>query len=200
MNWYLTAEALIVVALVAATRNDHSFRYALKPIASVIFVVVGLTEATAGDRPFVIGLIFGAVGDIALMGRGPKPFMVGLLAFLCGHLAYVIGFVQTGGQGRTAVGVLIGIVLAVASLIWLLPAVVGMFRAAVPAYICVVSIMLAAGIASERSITALGAALFAASDLFVARQAFKDSSPLNPTLGLPLYYLGQVIIAFSLGP
>lgn len=189
-----------MVMLVAATRSDHPSRYVFKPIASAIFVAVGMTEATADDRMFLIGLIFGALGDIALMWRGPQPFMVGLLGFLCGHLAYAAGFVQGDGRGYTTVGMAVGILLAVGSLMWLMPSVTGIFRAAVPVYICVGSAMLATGIASGRWLTTLGATLFVASDLFVARQMFKGSSPLNPTLGLPLYYIGQLIIALSLGP
>jgi len=44
----------------------------------------------------------------------------------------------------------------------------------------------------------LGAVLFYVSDICVARQAFVEKSYLNPLLGLPLYFGGQVLIAYSI--
>jgi uncharacterized membrane protein YhhN len=38
---------------------------------------------------------------------------------------------------------------------------------------------------------------FMASDVFVARERFVRSSPVNTTAGLPLYFLGQVLLALT---
>ncbi|HDP24776.1 MAG TPA: lysoplasmalogenase, partial [Deltaproteobacteria bacterium] len=40
---------------------------------------------------------------------------------------------------------------------------------------------------------------FYISDIFVARNRFVKQEFINRALGLPLYYLGQFLIAFSLG-
>ena len=44
-----------------------------------------------------------------------------------------------------------------------------------------------------------GALLFYISDLFVARDRFLQKSFFNRLVGLPLYFSGQFILAFSVG-
>ncbi|MBW2297136.1 MAG: lysoplasmalogenase, partial [Deltaproteobacteria bacterium] len=44
-----------------------------------------------------------------------------------------------------------------------------------------------------------GALSFYVSDLFVARDRFLKNESLNRLLGLPLYYGGQFLLAFSVG-
>ena len=44
-----------------------------------------------------------------------------------------------------------------------------------------------------------GALLFYLSDLFVARNRFLKKEFFNRLIGLPLYYAGQFILAFSVG-
>jgi uncharacterized membrane protein YhhN len=52
---------------------------------------------------------------------------------------------------------------------------------------------------SGRLIIFIGALLFYVSDVFVARDRFLKKEFLNRLLGLPLYYTGQFILAFSVG-
>ena len=44
-----------------------------------------------------------------------------------------------------------------------------------------------------------GALSFYLSDIFVARDRFRETQFLNRLVGLPLYYLGQFLLAFSIG-
>jgi len=44
-----------------------------------------------------------------------------------------------------------------------------------------------------------GAACFYMSDILVARDRFLSNEFFNRLVGLPLYYLGQFLIAFSVG-
>ncbi|KAF0974464.1 hypothetical protein FDP41_006496 [Naegleria fowleri] len=44
----------------------------------------------------------------------------------------------------------------------------------------------------------MGAVLFGISDIFVARQQFLDKSPNNALIGLPIYYVAQNFIAYSI--
>lgn len=46
---------------------------------------------------------------------------------------------------------------------------------------------------------AAGAVAFYVSDVFVARDRFMKGGFVNRLVGLPLYYAGQFLIAFSLG-
>jgi uncharacterized membrane protein YhhN len=44
-----------------------------------------------------------------------------------------------------------------------------------------------------------GAMGFYFSDLFVARERFLKKSFVNKMIGLPLYFIGQFLLAFSVG-
>jgi len=50
-----------------------------------------------------------------------------------------------------------------------------------------------------RLLVFVGAVSFYLSDLFVARDRFLKSEFTNRLIGLPLYYCGQFLLAFSVG-
>jgi uncharacterized membrane protein YhhN len=133
-----------------------------------------------------------------------RSFDLGLTAFLLGHVAYMAGFAVAlpVGQWPLAILVPLGIAGTLASM-WLWPHL-GRRRASVAAYIVVISIMVWAGISvfAEGALpwlAAAGAVLFYASDLAVARQRFVHQDFLNRAIGLPLYYLGQLFLALTIG-
>jgi uncharacterized membrane protein YhhN len=192
-----------VVWLVAATVVRHRTRFVAKAAASAGFLLVVTLEPlddTARATFIVVGLVLGAVGDLALMGRGDGPFLAGLGAFLAGHIAYVVAFgFEQGAAPARVTGALVAVALAVGVGRWLHPRLHGPFRVAVPVYVVVICVMvaLATGASSSHPAAAVGAALFAASDLFVARERFVEPARWNPAVGLPLYYAGQLLIAVS---
>jgi uncharacterized membrane protein YhhN len=78
----------------------------------------------------------------------------------------------------------------------------------VAVYIIVISCMVAAAwVALQNPVIRregawalfVGALCFYFSDLFVARDRFVKKQFINRLAGLPLYYLGQFLIAFSVG-
>ncbi len=173
-----------------------------KPIASLGFLLVLLEPLEPGVRTVLIvaGLVLGAIGDVALMGRSDISFLTGLGAFLLGHVAYLVAFSFDGGDPVwLGIGSLVSLTLAIVVTRWLRPHLEPPFTVAVPIYVVVICLMLTAGIGAgpERGLAAGGAVLFAASDLFVARQRFVTSDVVNPTIGLPLYYAAQLLIAWS---
>ncbi|MEQ8718124.1 MAG: lysoplasmalogenase [Acidimicrobiales bacterium] len=191
------------VWLVTATLAQHRTRFVAKAAASAGFVLVVALDPlddTTRAALIALGLALGAVGDLALMGRGEGWFLAGLGAFLAGHVAYAVafGYDQGAAPARVA-GASVAVVLAVVVGRWLRPRLHGPFRVAVPVYIVVICVMvaLAIGASSSHPAAAVGAALFAASDLFVARERFVEPARWNPAVGLPLYYAGQVLIAVS---
>jgi len=52
---------------------------------------------------------------------------------------------------------------------------------------------------SGRIMVFAGALSFYFSDVFVARDRFLDKEFLNRLIGLPMYYTGQFLLAFSVG-
>jgi uncharacterized membrane protein YhhN len=90
---------------------------------------------------------------------------------------------------------------------WLRPNL-GSMKVPVILYIIVISGMLCSAVSmgtaanlplSARSLVTIGALLFYISDLFVARQRFVKADFFNRLIGLPLYYTGQFLLAFSVG-
>lgn len=212
--------AVAVVMLVIAERGeDRRGRFLWKPLASAAFVALPLVAgAFADDRDrtlaawIVAGLALGAVGDVALMFESERGFLAGLVAFLLGHVAYVVGLahVQPPGawlDGTMRIAAPAAVLVALVVLRWLWPRL-GAMRVPVIAYVAVISTMLIGGLAvtltggaasaDARHLLTAGAVLFFASDLAVAREKFVGRDPWNRTIGLPVYYGAQVLFAWAL--
>jgi uncharacterized membrane protein YhhN len=208
------------VLVIAEWRGKPTLRIAAKLAASAVFVAVGACafESVHPDRvPFagaiLVGLVLGAVGDACLLGAGKRWFLAGLVAFLLGHLAYVAGIarIEPVGRWRGDAGWLalvpIGVGLAALARLW--PRL-GALWPAVIAYVATISAMVVAAIAAARGAAlpdpqryrlVAGASLFFVSDLAVARDRFVGRSFANKLWGLPAYYAGQLLIAWSMvGP
>ena len=185
--------------------NDRTKEIFSKATASAAFVLLGALR-WGPDNPtgslLVAALVLCAAGDLFLLFD--RTFDLGLVSFLLGHLAYVAGFAVALPIGRWPLMVVVPLVAAGALISkWLWPHL-GRRRAAVALYIVIISIMVWGGISvfTEGTLpwlSAVGALLFYVSDLAVARQRFVHPEFINRALGLPLYYLGQTLLALTIG-
>ncbi len=200
-------------ALIFAEHRGHDrLRIGAKIVASSAFVILALPALGAGpfQTAIVFGLILGAIGDVALLGRSSRAFLLGLVAFLAGHIAYLVGLAQlehpgywvvyTGGLGILAMGG------GMVALRWLWPNL-GMFKLPVIVYVTAIVAMVVGAFAvrntgglpaPERDFLAIGAALFFLSDLAVAREKFIARDFKNKLYGLPAYYAAQLLIAHAI--
>jgi len=204
---------LACAALVFAEYRGHDWlRTGSKFVASGAFVIIGLPAFGAGpfQTAMVIGLVLGAIGDIALLGRSNRAFVGGLAAFLAGHLAYVIAFAQLESPshwiiyaGRIGIVVIAGGCFA---LRWLWPNL-GKLKLPVVLYVAAIVAMVLGAFAiqatgglpaPERDYLAIGAALFFLSDLAVAREKFVVRDFKNKLIGLPAYFIAQLLIAYAI--
>jgi len=139
-----------------------------------------------------------------LIPKGAKRwFLAGLVSFLLGHVAYVVAFIQYGGDNATLFAAFaVSALPAVVVLRWLWPRLSTQMRRPVIAYVVVISSMISAAIMAftvrQQWELLVGAALFYLSDLFVARHRFVVEHRINRLVGLPLYYGGQCVLALSL--
>jgi uncharacterized membrane protein YhhN len=76
----------------------------------------------------------------------------------------------------------------------------GSLRVPVIGYVVVIVAMVIGALAIGRGRLVVGALLFFASDLAVARDKFIAKTFANKAWGLPAYYAGQLAIAWSLAP
>lgn len=179
-----------------------------KPLASAGFITVALLSDATGS-PYgcavLLGLALSFAGDVLLIPRGRAAFMGGLVSFLLAHVAYLVAFAGLGLDLGDAIFVVPPLAVAGAGAsFWLWPHLPRPMRVAVPAYIVAVSAMVGAALlvrAPEARTLAVraGAVLFYVSDLFVARDRFVAPGFANRAWGLPLYYVGQLLIAWSAG-
>ena len=211
--------AVEAVFIVLEKKKKMTAAVALKALASLSFVFLGvLCAAISQDRSYaamiLIGLLFGAIGDICLNlrhlvgSRGKAVFMAGIAAFMIGHLFYLAALI-----GRAPIMLLWAVpacaVVSALMLRFILKRieVQGAIRIFGIVYLVVVFLMMccAVGLLPLRPadpaylLFALGAVLFAASDvLLVLNQFGKRQYPAFRPMNLSLYYLGQLCIALTI--
>jgi len=148
------------------------------------------------------------VGDVCLGLPGLTAFRVGLVAFLAGHILYILAFaiLTRRADWINPVNILI-IAISGGIYLWLLPHLSKML-VPVTFYIVVITVMAAGAWAVFRNSSVprlgawfilVGAVFFYVSDIFVAHQRFVMEHFYNRLIGLPLYYTAQFLLAFSVG-
>lgn len=193
-----------LASLLKSTRvGDRELEVVSKTAASIGFVILGAV-AWSGGNPvatwLVIGLILCAVGDVLLLWD--RSFDAGLGTFLLGHVAYIVAFQVALPITAWPRLMALPLVLAgIGALAWLWPHL-GKRRGSVSAYVVVITVMVWGAFATTLGgrigwMVAAGAALFYLSDLTVARDRFVAPGFINRLIGLPLYYVGQILIALS---
>jgi uncharacterized membrane protein YhhN len=158
----------------------------------------------------VTGLVLGAIGDACLLAAGKRWFLAGLVAFLLGHLAYVAGIamIEPAARWPGDAGWLVALPVAAAGVVLaqLWPRL-GSMRLPVIGYVVTITGMVIAAIAATRGHALpepnrcrliAGACAFFGSDVAVARDRFVGHRFSNKLWGLPAYYGGQLLFAWSI--
>jgi len=194
----------LLLLLLAEWRSLTFLKWLGKSAASAAFVWLaldaGATQSLYGQG-ILVGLGLSMLGDLLLIPKAKMSFLLGLGAFLLGHVAYAISFAFTGANSGVALLCLLGLLpVRLMVLAWLMPKVESSMQLPVQAYAAVITLMLGFALASVSShgfLAAAGAAFFYISDLAVARDRFVAPGLINRLFGLPAYYLGQALLALS---
>jgi uncharacterized membrane protein YhhN len=208
----LFAASFLLILLLASEKQGRTPRGVfIKGSVSALFVVTALIQPhplSAYYYRILAGLAFGLIGDVCLALPGNRAFRIGLFAFLGGHLLYVWAFADLARpEDWTSPVQLVILVASLGAFVWLRPHL-GRMTVPVVVYLVVITLMLMGACAvfrhpgleaTCRGVTWTGALCFYLSDLFVARQRFVTNQYLNRLIGLPLYYVGQFLLAFSVG-
>ncbi|OGQ07913.1 MAG: hypothetical protein A2026_22220 [Deltaproteobacteria bacterium RBG_19FT_COMBO_46_12] len=182
-----------------------------KTILSLLFVAAALLQPHSVPVYYhylLVGLIFCLIGDVCLALPQEKAFNAGLVAFLIGHVFYIFSFSSLISISYWISSGLF-IIFGISALIffWLRPHLKSMLIP-VLLYIVVITVMVSGAWAvfwrssfqvSGRTLILIGSLCFYFSDVFVARDKFIKEEYPNRLLGLPLYYAGQFLLAFSVG-
>jgi uncharacterized membrane protein YhhN len=202
---------LLMGLLYCEKKESPAGRIVTKSLLSLLFVITvflqpGLQEPFT--RNLKVGLILCLGGDVFLALPGVKWFRAGLGAFLLGHGFYILAFqglVPFSGW-LSPMDILI-LAVSLGACRWLWPHL-GAMRIPVLAYVTVITLMVFGawtvlqepGLPTPGKVLIFwGAILFYLSDLAVARDQFIKKGFSNRLIGLPLYYTGQFLLAFSPG-
>ena len=184
----------------------------LMPLLALTAWVLMSSAGVRGRRKttIVLALLFGALGDILLMLHGTTWFLAGMLAFLVGHIFYYSTLPRpwkTRGFWEAA----FSLILLAALLAFVITAarkfhIEGAMGWAVAGYACAFAFLIhgcvMAAITRRRPLfllAALGFAIFAVSDTFVAIGVFTDLAiPKRGFIVMSTYILAQMLASLSL--
>jgi uncharacterized membrane protein YhhN len=212
VNAFIVIGALsLLVGLLIFVKKEFTKGILLtKPSLSALFVIVALTGPSANPTYFnfvLAGLVFCVAGDVLLIFPTKEFFLAGLVSFLAGHVLYSIAFFTMASPGTlTWIITTLCILISGAIFVWLRTHL-GRMLIPVIAFMAVITVMVigATSLANNeqlgfngRALVFCGAILFYLSDIFVARHRFVKRQYFNRLAGLPIYYAGQFMIAYSL--
>ena len=208
----LTFLVLAAVAAVgdwaAVARRYFRVEYLLKPLTLVFLIAAAATADLGPGQAWVVAaLVCGLLGDLGLLisldGEADPPFVLGLAAFLIGHLFYIVAFARHGLHWLFAVAGLL--VVAGAAGLVLMPVLRGVRKhagqelaAIVGGYSAVLGAMTVLAVSTGSPLTALGGALFLASDTVLAYDRFVRMLRRGPVLVIVSYHLAQLLIVIGL--
>jgi uncharacterized membrane protein YhhN len=207
---------LLVVAVFflirAELRQDKRRIYVLKPLCTLLVIAMALlsfrepAHNSTYSLGVLVGLLFSFGGDVALMFQEQrKAFMLGLVLFLIGHIAYAIVFGLLGRASALDVASALVLALLGAGFYLLLRPNLGRMRLPVIVYIVVISLMVDRAVSTQASplfssgqasMVTAGAALFYISDVILAAARFWKPWPYH-RISLAFYYAGQALIALA---
>lgn len=215
------AVLITTIFIIVDYKGEPKRALMMKTLASIGFVAVAISAFLYGNgdgqyfKFILCGLILGLIGDVALALRAvyedeekkDKYFIIGLGVFLLGHIAYTIEFTKI--SSITVIEIIIAAIIVILFVIFgkLVKLQYGNMKPFVIGYMCVISVMvvkavsiaITIGINEANMLIAVGAILFAISDMILAfiyfwNRKVKVLSPLN----LITYYVGQLLIALSI--
>ena len=186
----------------------------LKGLASLCFVFVGVMAGNGSQlaKLVITGLALGCAADVLLNLRWVFPrkgqliFLVGILVFLSGHVVYLAAVLPRAKSW--AVCIVIGVVLTALLMKWIFSKITAkkafkifgiFYLGAIMLLNCVAVSNLITAPSAFSALFAAGALLFLISDIVLILNTFGPESKFNLRVtNLSLYYIGQLMIAWSL--
>lgn len=202
--------AIIAVAALLAIVGAYAspwLHYLFKPLTTLLIVAMVWRHGGAAEpayrRAIVTGLLLSTCGDVFLMLPGDW-FVFGLGAFLCAHIAYLLGLARRARLFARVWPYLAYALLAGAVLSVLWAHLPGELRIPVIVYVAVLAAMAAqaaavwrCGRSQSTAFAALGGAFFVASDATLAIDRFAAPFGAASAVVLATYWIAQSLIGLS---
>lgn len=201
---------------IAVARRNERAEFVLKPLTMVLLFVATCFGDLGDAKPWLLAaLALGLVGDVALLFSPDGPptadsqaeldpaFLAGLGAFLLGHLAYLAAFAAHGLHGWQATA---GVLVVAGATGLVMPRVLRgaqreggtVLAAVVGLYAAVLALMVVFAFGTAAIATAIGAAIFLASDTTLAWNRFVQPLLRGPVIVIVTYHLAQLLIVIGL--
>lgn len=204
--WFAGCSVFAIALVIGNLSGMGTFAGIFKQMASTCFIMTAWTAGASKSKYgklILTSLIFSWWGDFFLIFGGEILFLCGLVSFLIAHVLYSVSFVIHGVKWSWAIGSLL---LIVPLILWIMsgiyPSVGAEMKIPVAAYVVVITLMVMLSVgttaASQNWYIVAGAVAFYFSDVSVARGQFLDTPFPEYVWGLPLYYLGQLLLALSI--
>lgn len=200
LAWVVVVVAVIQVVAVAVRAERVAAALKLVPMLGLLALAAPDLVDSATGVWFVAGLVLCMVGDALLIGRSSRAFLLGLGAFLIGHLLYAVAFVSgpTMTSAWTWVAPTVLLPLAAVGLRWVVPGARrhggAALAAPVVAYLVVIGGMVLAAGSTGQPLLVLGAVSFAVSDLVLGLNRFVRPLRWGPAVVMATYYLAQFLL------
>jgi uncharacterized membrane protein YhhN len=191
---------------VSRVRGNGRLELVSKPLATIAIGLLALVVSDGAPAAAAIAAIVGfalcLAGDVALLPSIDR-FVVGLGAFLAGHLAFVVMFFAIG-LDRWTLGLVAAIVIAAMSPFVATSVIRGAatkdasLRIPVVAYFAVISTMTIVGWATGLAAACVGATLFMVSDSILGWRKFIEPKRWMPLAVMATYHLALIGLALTL--
>jgi len=199
----LTVAVAMVHWWACARRRDDVGRWT-KPLATIGVIGIALVSGAPSDEVTlaVIALSLCLVGDIALMQPFDR-FVIGLSAFLAGHVVFILLFANYGFDAPVAAGLALvaaGLLVATVGAVIVKAATHQdrALRGPVLTYLCVICAMAAAGWFTGAPWVIAGSTLFVVSDSILGWRRFVRAQPWMDVAVMVTYHLAIGSLALSL--
>jgi uncharacterized membrane protein YhhN len=200
--------AVLAIASAPWALDRPWLNFAFKPLATlcvIAWAALGRSDDGLVKRWIVVGLVFSLAGDVALLWP-VQGFLVGLVAFLLGHAAYLVALTRRVKFLASPLAFGVWAIVAASVLAKLWAGVPADLRAPVIVYVCALAAMAAQATsvwlarrgqpdAARWRTVAIGGALFVLSDAILATDKFVGGIPMPTLWNLSIYWLGQWFIA-----
>ena len=195
-------------------KENYVAAVVLKGLASLCFVFVGIMTGNGSHlaKLVITGLALGCVADVLLNLRWVFPkkgqliFLVGILVFLSGHVVYLAAVLPMAKNW--IVCVIVGVVLTAILMKWIFSKITAkkafkifgvFYLGAIMLLNCVAVSNLATAPSAFTGLFSAGALLFLISDIVLILNTFGSEPKFGLRVtNLSLYYIGQLLIAWSL--
>ncbi len=207
-NYTIAYSLLGILWMVLLPWKPFEYSFMLRPLSSILLVYIAHKYTSKGFGKIIfLGILFGLAGDYFLAPSSENFFIFGLVAFLIGHIFYIIAFLKEGIKTEKWKWIVLFILFAysIFMIIIMVKRILFLNKpimiAPIILYLIIICTMAATAVLRKQknNYIIFGAFIFVASDSLLAlNYILSDIASIKVLfLGVFTYILGQYLIVFG---